>query len=161
VNSPAEAIAHSLANSRMMLHRFTDDLTPAEYLHRATPKANCVAWLIGHIALADRRMLELLGVEPPKLPEGFAKQFSRDEGCPQAGEFGEVSRLLPIFDQHRDLLIGAVTKATPAQLDKPTERVMPVFKNVGECINFMALHTAMHAGQITLIRRSLGKPPIV
>jgi len=161
MNTAADAIAHSLTNSKLMLHRFTDDLKADEYLHRPTPKANCVAWLIGHMALADRRMLVLLGVEPPKLPEGFDKQFSRDEGCPQAGEFGDVSRLLPIFDQHRDLLIESVKKATTEQLDKPTERIMPMFKNVGELINFMALHTTMHAGQITIIRRSLGKPPII
>ena len=32
---------------------------------------------------------------------------------------------------------------------------------LGELANFMALHATMHAGQITIIRRSLGRPPIV
>ena len=36
-----------------------------------------------------------------------------------------------------------------------------MFATLGEMLNFMALHAAMHAGQITIIRRSLGRPPIV
>jgi hypothetical protein len=162
MHSANEALAHSLTNSRSMVHRFTDDLTPEEFLHRPTPKANCPAWLIGHLALADRRTLIRLGASDlPNIPDGFEKQFSRDEGCPQADKFGDVAILLPIFDAHRDRLIDAVKRATPEQLNKPLEKAMPMFKTVGEMINFMSLHSAMHAGQITIIRRSLGKPPLI
>jgi len=163
MQTPNEAIAHNLTNSKMMVHRFTDDLKADEFLHRPTPKANCAAWLVGHLALADRRMLVLLGQESklPKLPDGFEKRFSRDEGCPQASEFGDASALLPIFDQHRDQLIETVKNAKPEQLNKALEKTMPMFKTVGEAVNFMSLHSAMHAGQITIIRRSMGKPPLI
>jgi uncharacterized damage-inducible protein DinB len=95
------------------------------------------------------------------LPDGFEKQFSREQGCPEAQTFGDVSRLLPIFDQHRDRLIAAAKSASAQQLEKPTERVTPMFQNVGEAINFMAIHTAMHTGQISMIRRTLGRPPVI
>ena len=162
MTSAKEALAHSLANSKMMLKRFTDDLKPDEYLHRPSPKANCVAWLIGHLALADRSTAQALGAKDlPELPAGFDKKFSRDQGCPEATEFGDVSILWPVFEKHRDLLIATVMRATQEQLDQPTKKVLPMFKNAGEFANFMSLHTAMHAGQITMIRRSLGRPPIV
>jgi len=162
MHSASDMLAHSLTNSRFMIHRFTDDLKSDEFLHRPTPQANCAAWLVGHLALADRRLLTLLGAgDLPSLPAGFEKQFSRDEGCPQAGEFGDVSTLLPIFDQHRDRLIAAVKNAPPDQLSKLVEKPMPMAKTLGEWVNFMSLHTAMHAGQITIIRRSLGKPPLI
>ena len=162
MNSCGEALAHSLTISKSMLHRFSDDLKPQEYLHRPTPRANCVAWLIGHLAISDRRTLVRLGVEDlPTLPEDFEKRFSRDEGCPQAGEFGDVSILLPIFDSHREKLIETVKKASNEQLNKPLEKTTPMFKSIGEMVNFMALHSAMHAGQITIIRRSLGRPPLI
>lgn len=162
MHTPNDAIANSLANSQMMLHRFTDDLSPAEYLHRPVEKANCVAWLIGHLTLGDRRALGEFGVgDLPALPEGFEKRFSRDEGCPQAGEFGDVSILLPLFDAHRKLLIEAVKRATPEQLNAPLAKPLPRFGTPGEMANFMPLHLAMHAGQITIIRRSLGRPPVI
>ena len=158
-----DIIVHSLTASQAMLMRFTEDLKPDEYLHRTAPGANCAAWLLGHLALSDRSVLsKRLNVgDLPTLPEGFEKTFSRDEGCPQANQFGDVSILRNIFNQHRDRLIAEVKRLSPGRLAEPLEKPHPMFKNVGEVINFMALHSTMHAGQITMIRRSLGRPPIV
>jgi hypothetical protein len=163
-NSAAEVIGYSLRTTKGLLHRYVDDLKPEEYLHRTSPKANCTAWLIGHLTLSDRNMLKRFGVPEdalPKLPEGYEKRFSRDEGSPQAGEFGDVKGLMPLFDSHRDLFIRTVERATPELINKPLEKPMPIAANLGELASFMSLHTAMHAGQITLIRRSLGRPPVV
>src|SRR5256885_832563 len=99
-----DVLVHTLTASQGMLMRFTEDLNADEYLHRPTAKSNCVAWLVGHLALSDRNVLsKRLGVgDLPSLPDGFEKKFSRDEGCPQASEFGDVTTLRGIFSQHRD-----------------------------------------------------------
>src|SRR5437762_1298471 len=157
-----DVIAAALSNSQALLQRYTNDLKPDEYLHRTAPAANCAAWTIGHLLLTDRKTLEKFGVtDLPALPEGFEKRFSRDEGCPQAGDFGDVSGLLQLFNQHRQRLIDAVKRATPEQLNKPLEKPHPMFSTPGELALFMSSHTAMHAGQITIIRRSLGRPPLI
>jgi uncharacterized damage-inducible protein DinB len=157
-----DAIAHSLTIAQALVKRYTDDLKPQEYLHRPAEKANCTAWLLGHLALSDRRTLEAMGAQVPALPEGFAERFSQKEGCPQAIEFGDVSQAVSAFHEHRSRLIEAVRQAAPEQLDKPLARAIPnLAQTVGELANFMAVHSAMHAGQITIIRRSLGKPPVV
>jgi hypothetical protein len=157
-----DVIVKALATSQALLHRYTADLKPDEFLHRTTATANCAAWTIGHLILTDRRALERVGVSDlPPLPEGFDKRFSRDEGCPQADQFGDVLILMPLFDQHRNLLIEVIKRAPAEQLDKPIDKPHPMFGTVGETALFMAVHTSMHAGQITLIRRSLGRPPIV
>ncbi|MGH7179367.1 MAG: DinB family protein [Tepidisphaeraceae bacterium] len=157
-----DVIAHSLTNSKGMLRRFCDDLQPKEYLHRPTPKANCAAWLIGHLTLADRRCMTLLGAsDMPSLPDGFEKRYARDETAPHQSDFPDVPNLLSIFEKNRDMLIAVVKRATPDQLNKPLEKTFPMFSTVGEMISFMSLHTAMHAGQITIIRRSLGRPPLI
>ena len=133
-----DVLVHSLTFSQKMLHRYTTDLAPAEYLHRPTAKANCAAWIIGHLTLTDRGALKMYGVsDVPALPEGFEKRFSRDEGCPQANEFGDVSSLVSLFDDHRARLIEAVKRATPQQLDKPLEKPHPLFGTVGEFANFV------------------------
>src|SRR4051812_35788777 len=94
MQSANDAIAHSLVMSQATLKRFTADLKSDEYLHRPMEKANCAAWLIGHLAVSDRHALKALGGELPAIPEGFEKRFSRDEGCPQADDFGDVSGLM-------------------------------------------------------------------
>jgi hypothetical protein len=157
-----EVLVHSLTSSKVLLHRYADDLSPQEFLHRPAAKANCTAWLIGHLTLSDRNALKAFGVQKlPQLPDGFDKRFSRDAGCPDAAEFGDVSILLALFDKHREALIDAVKSASADQLSKTLEKPLPVFRTLGELASFMALHTALHAGQITIIRRSLGRPLIV
>ena len=156
-----DVIAHSLTLSGAMLHRYADDLTPQEMLHRPTPKANCAAWTVGHLAMSDRYALKMLGGALPELPEGFDKRFSRDEGCPQAEEFGDVSAILPVFDQHRDALIEVAKSVSAEQLDKRLEKPIAFAKTFGEALSFIAMHTSMHAGQIVIIRRSLGRPPLM
>lgn len=147
-----------------MMRRFVEDLRPEEYLHRPTANANCVAWLLGHLTLTERRALAALGVPPgevPELPEGFEKRFSRDETAPAAAEFGDVSRLLPLWERHRQMLIDKVSAATAEQLDRPLDKPHPRFSNAGEMAAFMAQHAMLHTGQISTIRRSLGKPPVM
>ena len=38
---------------------------------------------------------------------------------------------------------------------------VPLATNRAEAIQFGAIHIAMHTGQLSTIRRSLGKPPVV
>jgi hypothetical protein len=157
-----DVIVQSLVVSQTLLQRYTADLTDPEYLHRPAGKANCAAWTIGHLTLSERKALQQFGVEPPPLPEGYAERFSQKEGCPQAETFGDVRVLMPLFNEHRNRLVEAVRGATPGQLDKPLERaVPPLFSTLGELANFLGAHAAMHAGQISTIRRSLGRPPLV
>ena len=156
-----ETIAYALLTSHTLFKRFLNDLSPSDFLHRPTAGANCAAWIVGHLALSERSVLKRIGAPLPDLPEGFEKRFSRDEGCPQAGEFGDVSNVVSVFDEHRQRLIDAVTSMPPEQLDKPMEKPHPMFRTVGDMIMFMALHATMHGGQISTIRRSLGRPPLV
>jgi hypothetical protein len=156
-----DVIATALTTSQMMLKRFLADLGPQEYLHRPTPKANCAAWIVGHLTLTDRNGLKRLGAAAPELPAGFDHQFSREEGCPQAGDFGDVSRLIPLFDENRGRLVEAVRAAPAEVLDRPIEPPHPMFATVAGSLAFLAMHTTMHAGQISIIRRSLGRPPLI
>lgn len=157
-----DVIVASLNASRTLLNRLCEDLTPADYLHRPCSAANCAAWTIGHLVLTERMALGRVGVKDlPPLPEGFEKRFSREPQAPRASDFGDVSILLPLFNQHRDRLIEAV-KSLPAEvLDRPLDKPHPMFSKLYETVNFMGVHVSMHAGQISTIRRSLGRPPVI
>jgi uncharacterized damage-inducible protein DinB len=160
-----DVLVHGLTASKRLLLLYVEDLNPQEYLHRPSENVNCVAWLLGHLALSDRRVTHtMLGVperDLPVLPDGFEKRFSRDEGCPQAQEFGDVSGLAAIFAAHRDLLIQTVQASDVDRIAQPLAKPHPRFKTAWEAANFMSVHAAMHAGQITVIRRSLGRKPLI
>jgi hypothetical protein len=162
-DTPTAAIVYGLRASQKLFHRYLDDLTPAEYLHQPCPGANCAAWLVGHLLLTDRKQLVGLGVtDLPDLPTGFEERFAitrQAAGTP--GEYGAPSALVALFDDHRARLIAAVTTVSAEKLREAPPYGSPLFADRGEAAAFMALHTAMHLGQITIIRRSLGRPPVV
>jgi hypothetical protein len=66
---------------------------------------------------------------------------------------------MALFDQQRNATIATGQSLTPEQLAKPVQH--PRFSSVGEAIAFSTLHVSMHAGQISLIRRTLGKPAVI
>jgi len=160
--SPNDVLIHSLSGSQGLLNRLFEDLQPAEYLHRTCAGANCAAWVLGHLILTERSALGRVGVaDLPPLPEGFEKRFGRDADATKATEFGDVTVLLPLFNKQRQLLIEKVKGMSADELTKPVEPPHPMFSHVWSLVNLMGLHVMLHNGQISSIRRSLGRPPVI
>jgi hypothetical protein len=160
--SPNDVLIHSLTGSQGLLNRLCEDLKPAEYLHRPCTGANCAAWVLGHLILTERNALKAVGLSDlPALPEGFEKRFSQKEDAPKATEFGDATILLPLFNRQRQLLIDKVKGMSPDELTKPVEKPHPMFSHVWSLVNLMGLHVMLHGGQVSSIRRSLGRPPVM
>jgi hypothetical protein len=160
--SVPEAMAFALTKSQFMIHRMIDDLKPHEFEHQPFPGVNCIAWVVGHLTLTDRRQLTWLGVpDLPPVPDGFEERFkvTRTTAVEQKG-FGDPKELVALFDAHRRKLIDCLPTVDPAKFFEPPSFQTPMFADRGEGTLFMGLHTAMHSGQISLIRRSLGYPPV-
>jgi uncharacterized damage-inducible protein DinB len=162
-NTPQEAIAYSLKCSKVMFHRFIDDLKPEEFNHRPCLGANSAAWIVGHLTSVDRSQLERLGVKPlPEVPTGFSDRFAttRAAATGTLADFGPAHELVRLFDTHRDLLIEQLQKTSVESLQAAAPISTPLFADRGESLLFMGLHTTMHLGQLSTIRRSLGHPPV-
>jgi uncharacterized damage-inducible protein DinB len=159
--TPNDVIVFSLKASQKRFHSYVDDLKPAEFEAQPIPGVNSVAWMLGHLALTDRRIIGLLGGQVPELPAGFEDKFKTTKQA--AGEqkgLGDPKELLAIFDAQRTKLIETVEAADAATLNKPMPNPHPLFGTVGEAAAFMAIHYGLHAGQVTVIRRALGYPPL-
>lgn len=162
IATPNDAIAFALTASHTRFHAFVDDLKPGEFEAQPIPGVNSVAWMLGHLALTDRRIVGLLGGMAPPLPDGFEERFktTKRAAVEQKG-LGDPAELLGVFDAHRRALIAAVRAASPAALAAPMPNPHPLFGTVGEAAAFMAVHLGLHAGQVTVIRRALGYPPLL
>ncbi|HEX8325231.1 MAG TPA: DinB family protein [Tepidisphaeraceae bacterium] len=155
-----QIITQSIATSAGLLHRMVDDLSPADWTRRPLPEANCVAWIIGHLATIEHSMLQTFGRTPPALPEGeFAKIYGMGSKPTADMHYGDVGRLMPLFDAHRAMTVQAITAMSADDFNRPLTH--PMFKSVGEMVALIPVHTALHAGQISTIRRSLGKPALM
>jgi uncharacterized damage-inducible protein DinB len=157
-----DAIASVLTASLSRFRSFVDDLKPTEFEAQPIPCVNSINWMLGHLALTDRRIIGLLGGDLPPLPDDFAARFQTTKQ--PAGEqkgLGDPKELLATFDAHRRALIAAVKAAPSERLAAALPTPHPLFNTVGEAAAFMAVHLGLHAGQVTVIRRALGYPPLL
>ncbi|MFO0824040.1 MAG: DinB family protein [Gemmataceae bacterium] len=148
--------------ARQMVHRMCDDLTPEEFQHQPVAGANSAAWVVGHLAVTCRRTAERLGASDlPHLTESQIRQFSVTQQL--AGEqrgLGDKAELLALLDAAIEKVMDGLRKLPAAALEGPAPNPGPFATNYAEAVLFGGMHIAMHCGQLSTIRRSLGKPPL-
>ncbi len=125
-----------------------------------------VAWQVGHLASAQYSLClaRIRGAQPEDeqlIPAAFREHF-RKGSIPHAGGAG-----YPSPAEIRDVAAAVHARAleelpqlSEELLDVPIENPHPVFNTRFEALVFCPEHEMLHAGQIALIRRSLGKPPM-
>ncbi|HEY1186294.1 MAG TPA: DinB family protein [Gemmata sp.] len=161
--STTDLLAAGYRMGRQMVHWMTDDLTDAEFAFQPVAGANSAAWIVGHLAVTARRTAERLGAtDLPPLTEEFVAQYSVTKKAAEPHpELGTRADLFPLLDRCVDLLIDAARALPPEALSNPPANPGPFASNYGEAVLFGAMHFAMHCGQLSTIRRALGKPPLV
>ncbi len=161
--SPNDALASGYRMGQLLVHRMIDDLTDDEFRYQPVPGANSAAWIVGHLGVTARRTADRLGATGlPELTEEFVAQFSATKK--PAGEqpdLGTKAELVTLFDTSVEKLIPAILALPPEALTNPPPAPGPFAATYGEAVLFGALHVAVHSGQISTIRRALGKPPVV
>jgi uncharacterized damage-inducible protein DinB len=160
--TPNELLAAGYRMGRQVLHRMVDDLTPDEFRHQPVPGANSAAWVVGHLAVTARRTAERLGATGlPELTEEFVGRFSVTGKAAMAQpELGTKEELLALYDACTEKLIAAARSLPAEALTSPPPHAGPFAANYGEAVLFGAMHVTLHCGQLSTIRRSLGKPPV-
>ena len=159
--TPNELLAGGYRMGRQMVHFMCDDLTGDEFQHQPVPGANSAAWVVGHLAVVTRRTADKLGATGlPPLTEEFIDRFSvTKQAAGVQTELGSKTELLALLDVCIEKLIEAVRKLPAEAFDGPALGPSRFATNYGEAMQFGAMHITLHCGQLSTIRRSLGKPP--
>lgn len=155
-----DSIKYGLRSTQNMLSMYLSDLSDADLLVRPAPKANHIAWQLGHLIHAEHGMVKgnVPGAKSPALPDGFERQHGKETAESNKG-FLTKQQYLDLFNQVRAATVEALGTLSEADLDKPTQGpIAPFAPKLGDLMNLQAHHTLMHAGQFTVVRRMLGKP---
>lgn len=162
-----DTILHTLRTSRDFLAAAVSDLTAAEMVYLPPTGSNCAAFILGHLVWVERQVL--LDSEVPDVPDMDAAvldAFARGQAPPaDVKAFGDPLQFAARFAELRAITMKYVRGVPAELLDRPVPAQgrlpFPLFGSVGERLNFVGLHSIMHAGQITCIRRGLGRPPLL
>jgi uncharacterized damage-inducible protein DinB len=161
MNGPA-AIQLALKSTQFLLGEYLKDLSDADLLLRPVPGANNIAWQLGHLITSERVLVtaELPNAAYPELPAGFAEAHAKaTANADGPAGFRTRDEYLSLLRATREATVAAVGGLTDADLDRaavgPLAKVAPT---LGATLILVSNHTLMHGGQITVVRRKLGKP---
>src|SRR5438270_3734297 len=108
--TPNDVIAAGCRLAKVMVHRMTDDLTPAEWSHQPVPGANSPAWVVGHLANVYKRIAGQYGAtDLPDIPADLAARLAttKKPADAQTG-IGDPAELVRLFDAAADAAAAAV-----------------------------------------------------
>jgi uncharacterized damage-inducible protein DinB len=143
-----------------------EDIEPAEWF--VTP-AGCptnVAWQVGHLAMAQYglclfRQRGRQEIDLELMTSSFRKLYSRGT-TPSIDTQHQPSaeEIRATFDRVHSQCLKELPSLTSEQLAETVEMPFAAYPNKLGCLLFCSHHEMLHAGQIGLLRRLLGKKPI-
>ena len=141
------------------------DQTPAEEWFRQPPGGvSHVAWQVGHIAFSEYR-LALWRIRGERPGDGalFSPDFKRLFGAdsvPQADSTYAAAELRTVLRRVHQQVLQELPGLDEAELDQPVPHPHPFATTKLKALLWCAHHEMLHAGQIGLLRRLLGYPPM-
>ena len=157
-----EIIRGTLDGSDMILKKYVEDLSDADFLVRPVEGMNHIAWQMGHLVSAERMFVELVqpGASPP-LPEGFDARHNKEASASDKG-FATKAEYLKLWDAQRAATKRVLDALSEEELARPgPERFRQMAGTVGAVLNFAGTHALMHLGQFAAVRRKVKKPVVI
>lgn len=143
-----------------------EDIDPADWFRMPDGCPTNVAWQVGHLAMAQYglclfRQRGRQEIDLELMTSAFRKQYSRGT-TPNADASKQPSpeEIRATFDRVHAQSLKELPFLTAEQLAEPVEMPFAAYPNKLGCLLFCSHHEMLHAGQIGLVRRLLGKPPI-
>jgi DinB family protein len=141
------------------------DQTPtAEWFRLPAGGVSHVAWQVGHIASAEYRLAlwRIRGERPDDaalFPPEFKRLFGADS-VPQADSEYPPAELRAVLDRVHQQVLRELSGLDEAEMDQPVPHPHPFATTKLRALLWCAHHEMLHAGQIGLLRRHLGHPPM-
>jgi DinB family protein len=165
-SSRLELAINCIRGSRVFTHQFLKDLTDSEWVWSPPQYTTHLAWQVGHISVAQyslciRRVRGRSSADESLISDAFMEAFklgSKPIADPDKNPpLDEIKR---VFEAVHEQAIAELARRTEAELDTPLDEPHPRFKTKLSAVEFSPLHEMVHAGQIAMLRRLMGKPPL-
>jgi uncharacterized damage-inducible protein DinB len=142
------------------------DLQPEEWFQTPSPPVSHIAWQAGHIAMAQFRLCleRLRNLQPGDwdlISKDFLRTFAKSTvPSTDFSTYPEPAEIQAVMHRVYEAVLEEIPKYEGSDLETPLRNPHPIFKTKHEALLFSAQHEMLHAGQIGMLRRLLGKPPL-
>jgi hypothetical protein len=152
--------------ARQYTQQLIADVDDADWFRIPTGCVSHVAWQVGHLAMAEYglTMIRLRG----KLPEdaafidnAFLRTFKKTSTpAPDASLYPSPTDIRACLDAVHAQALRELPTYDDAQLDESLPEPFLGYPTKLGSLHFCHAHEMLHAGQIGMIRRMLGKQPL-
>ena len=128
--------------------------------------ATHVAWQVAHLAMARYglclfRQRGRADVDRELLPRGFIQKYGKGSTPDSAPENNlSPAEIREIYEKVDKQAHAEMAGFLEEQLNEPVDMPYAVYPTKLGCLLFCSHHEMLHAGQIGLLRRLLGKDPV-
>ena len=146
-----------------VVQAYLSDLSDDDLFVRPHPKANHIAWQLGHLIAAEHDLNNMVCPDSmPALPEGFKEQHSKETaGSDDKSAFRSKDEYVQLMNEQRAATLALLDRLSDEELEKPApEKIQQFGETVGTVLAGQSAHWMMHAGQWVIVRRILGKEPL-
>ncbi len=152
--------------AREYTQRLLADVEQPEWYTRPPGCPSHIAWQVGHLAMAQYflTLMRVRGRQPDDeslISKEFLRLFQKgSEAVADPTLYPTVSELLSVWERVHQRSLEEMGSYSETLLAEPVPEPYFGYPNKLGSLLFCAAHEMLHAGQIGLIRRQLGKKPI-
>jgi DinB superfamily len=156
----------NIAFARSYTRLLVDPFPVTDWFRMPPGGVTHVAWQVGHLAMAEYRLVldRVRGRRADDanlIPESFLKLFRRESVVDaDPAKYPAAAEIRAVFDRVHERVLADLPAVPDADLDGPLGTTHMICKTRLDALQWCSHHEAVHAGQIGLIRRLLGYPPI-
>lgn len=136
--------------------------TPEQWTRQLAPGTNHALWFAGHMSMADNSIIGMIDADRTKPMEEWNSAFNMgSQPTNNPDDYPPPAEVLDQMRERRGVLLELLLGLSDEQLTAPSNAFESMGqKDLGGLLEMMVWHEALHAGQISSIRRSLGHDPI-
>jgi len=164
--SPLETIISQICTARGYTKSLLEDLSEADWFRQPQEGVTHLAWQVGHLTAGEYsltmvRIRGRTGEDAELISDRFLEQFGRGSAPdPDPGKYPPPAEILRVFDGVHEQFLEESKGFSEQLLAEPTDPPHPMFSTKLGAVSFCPLHEMVHAGQIGLLRRLLGRQPL-
>lgn len=159
-----QAIISNLQTSRFVMNSYVGDLSDADLLARPVAGANHAAWQLGHLILSECQMMRgVFSGWDVTIPHDFAAKHDKTAAVHDTpAAFYPKQTYVELMNRVREATLAVLPRFSQSDLSNPGPEAMRSYApTVGSVFLAIGNHELLHAGQIAVLRRALGKPIVM
>lgn len=155
-----------IVSAREYLQPLLDGLEPADWFWMPSPAVTHIAWQVGHLAMAQYglclfRQRGRQPVDMELMSGAFRKRFMKGTTPePFSDDHPQPDEIRAVLDRVFQQTMLELPGFDGPGLDEPVDPPTAAFATRYGSLLIAGDHEMVHAGQIGLLRRLMGKPPV-